>query len=94
MQYLSVIISNIVTFIIQPIVTLLFALAFAYFVWGMARFILNAEDAEGREKGRQAMIWGVVGLFIMTGVIGILFVLLNTFCNPVSGAAGGFFCRP
>lgn len=79
MERLSIFLNNIVIFIIQPVITLLFALALAYFVWGMAQFILNAADSEGREKGRRALIWGILGLFIMTAVIGILNILVGTF---------------
>lgn len=79
MTRLSIFIANIVRYIIQPIMTLLFALALAYFVWGLAQFILNAESSEERTKGKQKIVWGIVGLFIMTGVIGILATVTNTF---------------
>ena len=79
MQQLELLISNIVKFIIQPLVTLLFALALAFFVWGMAMFVLNADNPDKRKEGQQAIIWGVIGLFIMTAVIGILAVVTNTF---------------
>ena len=83
MERLSIFINNIVIFIVQPLITLLFALALAYFIWGMAKFILNAEDPEKRKEGQQAMIWGVIGIFIMTAVIGILAVITNTFGVPL-----------
>ena len=76
---LSIFIGNIVTYIIQPIMTLLFALALAYFVWGLAQFILNADSSDERTKGKEKIIWGIIGLFIMTAVIGILSVVTNTF---------------
>ena len=79
MQRLEIFISNIVKFIIQPLVTLLFALALAFFVWGLAMFILNADNPDKRKEGQQAIIWGIVGLFIISAVIGILAVVTNTF---------------
>lgn len=66
-------------YIINPLIGLLFALALAYFIWGLALFILNASDAEAKKKGQSMIIWGVVGIFVMASVFGILEVTLNTF---------------
>lgn len=93
MERFNTFVDNIIILIIQPLVGLLFALALAYFIWGMAQFILNADNPDGREKGRRALIWGIVGIFIMATVTSILYFMLNTFCPPVSGPSGGFFCR-
>lgn len=79
MRQLEILIGNIVTFIIQPLVTLLFALALAFFVWGMALFVLNADNPDKRKEGQQAILWGVIGLFVMSAVIGILAVVTGTF---------------
>lgn len=79
METLSRFIDNLVALIIQPLVGLLMALALAFFLYGAAMFILNAGDPEGRKKGRSALIWGLIGLFIMTSVWGILNALTGTF---------------
>lgn len=79
MNKLEIFIGNVVNLIIQPLITLLFALALAFFLWGLAMFVLNAGDPDGRKKGRDALIWGIVGLFIMTGVMGILAAVTGTF---------------
>jgi len=64
--------------VLNPLVGLLFALAVLYFTWGIFKFIANADNEEERRKGTQHMIWGIVGMFIMTAVWGILRVLANT----------------
>jgi hypothetical protein len=79
MDRLSQFIENIVVFIIQPIIALLFVLAIAYFTWGIVRFIFNADNPEERKKGQQAIIWGILGIFIISATIGILAILTNTF---------------
>jgi len=76
---LDAFIGRIVEFIIQPLITLLFALALAYFIWGLAGFILNADNPDERKKGKDKIIWGVIGIFIMSGVLGILAIVTNTF---------------
>ncbi len=76
---LTRLIDNIISKILQPIVWLLFALAMFYFVNGIATFMLKADDPKARAKGRQEMIWGVVGFFIMVSVYAILSIVTNTF---------------
>lgn len=71
-------IKNVDTFIINPLILLLFALAFAYFLYGMFQFILNGNNDEKKTTGKSHMLWGVIGLTIMMGVWFILGVILNT----------------
>ena len=65
--------------IINPLIGLLIAMAFAWFVWGLVQFIWGAQSAEDREKGKRSMICGIFGMFIMIAVFGILALLLRTF---------------
>ena len=58
--------------ILTPIIVLLFALAVAYFLFGLMKFILNQDSEEDQAAGKQHMLWGVVGLAIMVSVWGIL----------------------
>ncbi len=70
--------TNIQNNILTPIIYLLFALAILYFMWGVMIFIRNADSPEKREEGFQHMIWGLVGLFIMLSVKGIIGIILAT----------------
>ena len=79
MNKLDIFVGNVVNTLINPLLFLLMALALAYFFWGGAQFILNADNTEVRKKGKQAMLYGLVGLFIMTAVLGILGLLMNSF---------------
>ncbi|MBX4199872.1 pilin [Candidatus Parcubacteria bacterium] len=42
------------------------------FFWGLARFVFAAGDPERQKEARQIMIWGVVALFVMTAVWGLV----------------------
>lgn len=75
-------IDKIIDLIIQPLIYLIMAVALAYFVWGAAQFILNADDTEARKKGKQHLLWGLIGFFIMVGVLSILAVVTATFNIP------------
>jgi hypothetical protein len=46
------------------------ALALLAFFWGLMKFIFSG--AEGKEEGRNLMIWGIVALFVMTSVWGLV----------------------
>ena len=66
------------TMIINPLISLLFALAVVFFLYGVLEFILNQANEEKKTTGKQHMIWGIVGITIMMGVWAILGILLNT----------------
>lgn len=55
------------------------ALALLYFFWGMSQFILHAGDEARRSEGRQVMVWGIIALFVIISVWGLVAVLNNTF---------------
>ena len=55
------------------------ALALLYFFWGLAKFILNADNEQARSDGKQIMFWGIIVLFVMVTVWGLVAVLNSTF---------------
>jgi ABC-type glucose/galactose transport system permease subunit len=55
------------------------ALALVYFFWGLANFILGSSESEGRKDAIQIMIYGIIALFIMVSIWGIVNVLQSTF---------------
>jgi len=67
--------------ILGPIATLLFSLATLYFLWGAANFIMNADDEQARTEGKNSMIWGVVGMFIMVAAFTIVKIIGKTVVN-------------
>ena len=48
------------------------SLAVLVFFLGLVRFIFKAGDAKAVEEGKSLMIWGVVALFVMVSIWGIL----------------------
>ena len=64
--------------VVVPIFWVLFSVAFIVFFWGLVEFIRDAASEDGRKKGRQHMLWGVIGLLIMASVFGITRVLIDT----------------
>lgn len=69
---------DIVKFVNASIIPLFYTLAFLFFVIGMVRFFFLEGD-ENREKGRQFMLWSIIGFVVMFSVWGIVRLLLATF---------------
>lgn len=88
-------ISDVGSFIINTInniiVPVIFAIAFIVFVWGaMETFIFGSQSEEVKEKGKNLMLWGLIGFFVMVSVWGLVNILTGTvsFGNN-TGVTGG-----
>ena len=57
------------------LIPLLIALALLAFFWGIVMYVWGHES----EKGREVMIAGVIGLFVMVSIWGIIRIAQNTF---------------
>lgn len=55
------------------------ALALLYFFWGLAKYILNSGDEEKKAEGKSIMIWGIIALFVMVSVWGLVNLVADTF---------------
>lgn len=65
--------------ILNPIITLLFAVAILYFFWGLFQFI-SSEAADGKHaEGQRKILYGIFGIFVMISAYGIIRLILNTF---------------
>ncbi len=75
-------INNINTYIINPIIGFMIAVALIYFLYGVVVFLHGMDSEDKRKEGRKHMIWGIVGLFIMVSAFGIMNLICNTVgCN-------------
>jgi hypothetical protein len=58
--------------IINLLIPIVFALAMLFFFWGLATYIFASGDPAKQAEGRNRMIWGIVALFVMSAVWGIV----------------------
>ncbi len=73
--------NNINEFIGNVLIPLIFGLALLLFLWGMFKFfILGGHNEDERAKGKQLILWAIIGFVLMTSIWGI-----------VNMIAGGFF---
>lgn len=68
--------------IVVYLIRVSFSLAVLFFFWGIARFILAAGDEKKIEEGKRMMFWGVIALFIMASITGIISLLQGTLGVP------------
>lgn len=65
--------------ILFPLIALMIGIAMVVFLYGAYEFIANADNDSAREKGKQHILWGTVGLFVMVSAMAILEIAANTF---------------
>ena len=78
-------ISNIKAYILNPIIGFMFAVAVVMFIYGIVEYIWSADNEDKVAVGKKHMIWGIVGIFIMMGVYGILNILSGFWYDIGSG---------
>ena len=78
MTVVNAFVNKISTFILKPLILLMFAVATLVFIWGVKNFVGSADDAEARSKGAQQMIWGIVGMVIMIAAVALKNIIVNT----------------
>ncbi len=54
------------------LITIAISFASLYFTWGVVQYVLSADSVEERKKSKQIMLWGVLALFVMLSVWGIV----------------------
>ena len=73
------------------LVPVLFAVAFVVFLWGaFDTFIVGANNEEVKEKGKNLMLWGLIGFFVMVSIWGLVNILTGTVIfGNATGPGGG-----
>lgn len=64
--------------ILNPFIILLFSIALLVFLYGVFQLIRNASDDKARTDAKKAVLWGIVGMFIMISAFGIIRLVLNS----------------
>jgi Type IV secretion system pilin len=84
--------------LINRLIPFVIAITVLVFLWGIFKFVISAGDAEGRKEAQGYIIWGVVALFVMVSVWGLVNILvrsvnLDNTAPPAPGLPnpGGYF---
>lgn len=65
--------------IINTIIYILMSVATAVFLWGMVKYISSGADEKTKEASKGTIKAGIIGLFMMVAIWGIVNVLVRTF---------------
>lgn len=79
--------------ILNPIIGLAFTVSFAYFIYGIYRFLSVDVEDSSRKESKDAILYGMIGMVIMFSVYGLIQFVLSTFgitANDVGGNAFQF----
>lgn len=64
--------------ILAPIVPLLIGLGVVVFIYGVL-VLMFSEGGEKKEEGKQFMLWGIIGVFVMVSLWGLVAIVSGTF---------------
>ncbi len=68
-----------VTDFIALLIPLGVAAALLVFIWGIAGMVLASGDAKAASDGRAKMLWGILALFVILSLSGIIQLVRSTF---------------
>ena len=74
--------------IINIIIPVLTILALVLVLYSGLRYILKAEESKGKGPEREAIMWGLIALFVIVSVWGILRVMCTTLFDNSSCRSG------
>lgn len=63
---------------LQQILPVLMSIAVIYFIYNVLMYAI-AGDEEKKKEAKNNMIWGIVALFVMVSVWGLVNILIGTF---------------
>jgi len=69
---------SLVASVLNAIVPIIISIAVVWFLWGVFQYVI-ASDPEEKTGARNHMIWGIIGIFVMVSVWGIVNLLKDTF---------------
>lgn len=75
---LTSLISYFTCVLISFVIPFLVALSVVAFVYGIIQYFLYPDNEEKKKNGKTFMLWGLIALFVMVSIWGIVGVLSNT----------------
>ncbi|MFA5783204.1 MAG: hypothetical protein WC868_13130 [Bacteroidales bacterium] len=70
--------------ILDTLIPILVVLGVVYFIWGVITYFIGS-DEEAKKKGRDKIIYGLIGLIVIVAMWGLVGIVINTFDVGVGG---------
>lgn len=79
MEAIQTLVGKMATYIINPILLLIFGAGVVVFVWGLVQYLYELNiKGEQSDEGKKHMLWGLVGMFIMAAALTIIKIISNS----------------
>lgn len=72
---------------VGSLVKFIIGLTAILFLWGVLKFIKNAGDEKARTEGKELMLWGIIGFFVIFAIWSIVGVVSGSFFNSSSSVS-------
>jgi len=69
-------------YILNPLIGLAFSVATIVFLYGIFQFIMSETADNARETAKKKILYGLIGMFIMSSAYGLIHIILGTFGIP------------
>jgi len=63
------------------VIPVLIALGVVYLVWGIVQYFIG-DNEEAKTKGKERIIFGIIGLVVIVGLWGLVYLVVGTFQGP------------
>lgn len=63
---------------INTLLPIVVAIALLYFLYGLLKYVMSGGDEAKRAEARNVMLWGIIALFVMVSIWGLVAFLANS----------------
>ena len=64
--------------VVRQLTSLLFIVATVVFLWGVILYVIAGSDEKKIETAKSFLIWGLIGLFVMVAMWGLVNAVFTT----------------
>ena len=69
--------------VIEKAIPILLSLTFVVFIFGLLKYVTAGGDEEKTKEGREYIMYGIIGIFVMSSVWGLVNLIVNEFSDPI-----------
>jgi len=71
--------------LVAQLIPIVIAIGLLFFIWGLVQFIAASGDEAAKEEGKRKMVWGILALFVIVAVWGLVGILADLTGIEVGG---------
>ncbi len=79
---------------INNFIAFILVLTVLVFLWGIFKLVFSNKDSKEREQAKGYIVWGIVALFVMISIWGLVNLLISFFGFGATGAMVPGFPAP